>query len=193
MMHYNEIFNTYYGKVRNYVTKIIGENDADDVTQEVFIKIHNNLESLKDETKLQSWIFKIAINAARDSLRKNAHYKYSIRDFDIGGVDRAYNNIIDIADTRQKSPEERVIRKEMVQCYLNYIHELPRAQYEVYVLSDIEGLTAPEIAELLSVSVDAVKMRLHRARNKLFDALKEHCRCYYTPQGELLAEQIDFS
>jgi RNA polymerase sigma-70 factor (ECF subfamily) len=192
MMHYNEIYNTYYYKVRNYVTKIIGENDADDVTQEVFIKIHNNLESLRDEAKLQSWIFKIAINAARDTLRKNANYKYSVREFNIGGADGANKNIIDIADTRQKTPEELAIRKEMVQCYLNHIQELPRALYEVYLLSDIEGRTAPEIAKFLSVSIDAVKMRLHRARNKLFDAIREHCRCYYTPQGELLAEQIDF-
>ncbi len=183
MIQFEEVFNAYQGKVRNYLTKILGQCDAEDVAQEVFIKINKNLSSLKEEDKLQAWIFKIAKNAARDSLRKKANCRYA----------ETADNKSEIADTRQRSPEEQLIRKEMAQCYMSHIQGLPIKYREVYILSEVEGLTAGEISEMMSLSIEAVKMRLHRARNGLFDALRENCQSYHTAHGELLAEQVGFA
>jgi hypothetical protein len=74
----------------------------------------------------------------------------------------------------------------MVACYLDYVRSLPASYYDVYVLSEFEGLSIEEIAPRLSLSPGAAKIRLHRARTRLNAELRRNCRCYYNERGELM-------
>jgi RNA polymerase sigma-70 factor (ECF subfamily) len=184
---YNEIVSGYYDAVLRYLTKIVGEYDAEDLTQEVFIKIGKSLGSLHDIAKLKSWIFKIAANTARDSFRKTARYTHNGHASQWSTMYNLYEEMNNLMDANQSSVEERLIKKEMFQCYMDFVKELPKKYNEVYLLSDQEGLTPREISEKLSLPLGTVKIRLHRARNMIAGVLKENCTCYNNSRGDLLA------
>jgi RNA polymerase sigma-70 factor (ECF subfamily) len=76
----------------------------------------------------------------------------------------------------------------MVACYLDYVKQLPRSYYVVYVLSEFEHLSNEEVAQRLSVSLGTVKIRLHRARVRLHEALRRNCQSYQNDRGELMGE-----
>ncbi len=184
------IYEAYHGKVLAYAAKLIGRDAADDVTQEVFVKIGRSLDTLADSSKLTSWIYAITLNAVRDAARKSA----SRPDRAAGCPDSAEaaggedDSLSRIPDTRSRTPEETAIRNEMVACYLDYVGQLPRNSYEVYVLAEFEHLSNEEIARRLSLSLGTVKIRLHRARARLHEELRRNCQCYYNERGELMGE-----
>ncbi len=185
-MNYDDLYTRYYPRVCKYLRGIVGDTEAEDVAQEVFIKVDAHLGSLKDDSRISSWIFKIALNAARDRLRKPTTIAPAC-----SRVASQKTEVIDEAaerlpDSRQRTPEESLARSEMVQCYLDFVKELPRDYFDVYALSELEELRDKEISERLSLPLETVKMRLHRAREKLYNELRAHCRCYYNERGELM-------
>lgn len=77
---------------------------------------------------------------------------------------------------RAPSPEERVCRKELYECYRRYVEDLPASYRTVVALSELEDLASNEIADLLGLSAGVVKIRLYRGRVKLLKELKAHCK-----------------
>lgn len=146
--------------------------EADDVAQDVFVKIGRSLGSLSDPSKLTSWVYAITLNAVRDAARRRR---------------RALEGPPPVPDAGSRTPEEAAIRAEMIACYLGYVKQLPRTSYEVYVLSEFEDLSNEEIALRLSVTLGTVKIRLHRARERLNEQLRRNCQCYHNARGELMA------
>lgn len=189
MLSFDEIYTGYYDKVRRYLSSIVGPDQCEDLAQEVFIKVNKSLDSLKDEARLSSWIFSIAINTARDRLRS---VRSGIRTVSIDGDIKSGKNQAPfaelIADHREKRFDDILIKEEMLQCYADYVKKLPAGYFEVYVLSEFEGLTDAEIAAKLSLKLQTVKMRLHRARAKLSEELRLNCSCYNDREGNLMCE-----
>jgi RNA polymerase sigma-70 factor (ECF subfamily) len=184
----SEIYQAYHGKVLAYAAKLLGRDDAGDVAQEVFLKIGRSLETLTDPSKLASWIYAITLNTVRDLARKRAisldHRTPSTpREDGVEGTP-----LSELPDVRSRTPEQAASRNEMIACYLDYVGGLPRRYYQVYVLREFEDLSNEEIARRLSVTVGTVKIRLHRARARLYDELRRHCRCYQNERGELMGE-----
>jgi RNA polymerase sigma-70 factor (ECF subfamily) len=184
------IYETYHGKVVAYAARLLGRDEADDVAQEVFVKIGRSLGTLADASKLTSWIYAITLNTVRDIARARG----SRPDRLPAGLGPAREDgegesaVSHLPDLRARTPEETVARNEMVACYLDYVRQLPRSYYEVYVLSEFEDLSNEEIARRLSVSVATVKIRLHRARARLYENLRRNCQCYRNHRGELMGE-----
>jgi RNA polymerase sigma-70 factor, ECF subfamily len=187
---FSEIYDTYHGKVRAYAASLLGANEADDVAQEVLVKVGRSLGTLSHPSKLGSWIYAITLNTVRDAVRKRAHTPDRLAE----GLGSAGENeegdpaLSRIPDTVSRTPEEDAIRNEMVTCYLDYVKRLPPKYYEVYVLNEFERLSSDDIARRLSLSLGAVKIRLHRARAQLLEELRRNCRCYYNERGELMGE-----
>ena len=187
------IYETYHDKVLGYAAKLIGRDDADDVTQEVFIKIGRSLDTLKDPARLTSWIYAITLNAVRDTARKRAA---GIQHADVcpepsRGGDQADDGLGTVPDQTSSTPEETVMRNQMVACYLDYVEALPPNYYDVYVASELEELANEEIARRLSLTLGAVKIRLHRARALLHEQLRRDCQCFYSERGELMGRPKD--
>ena len=177
----SQIYTAYRGKVLAYAAKLLGRAEAEDVTQEVFIKISRSLDTLSDPAKLTSWVYAITLNAVRDALRaRKARVDHPAGTTDV--PDR------EPEDLKGRTPEEIAIRNEMVACYLDYVTQLPPSYYQVYTLSEFEGLSGEDIARRLSCSVGTIKIRLHRARTKLNEELRRNCHCYYNERGELMGE-----
>lgn len=178
------IYDAYHGKVLAYAARLLGRDEADDVAQEVFVKVGRSLEGLADPSKLTSWIYAITLNTVRDLARKRC--SSPDRAASPGSAPERAER--DTPIDRSHTPEQTAMRNEMIACYLDYVKELPRSHYVVYVLSEFDDLTDEEIATRLSVSLATVKIRLHRARARLYDELRRNCQCYQNERGELMGE-----
>lgn len=185
-----EIFDAFYGKVRAYAAKLIGPEEAEDIASEVFIKIARSLGTLADGAKLAPWIYAITLNTVRDAARSRASRPAPAagRPGPARGASEGHFPPDEIADTRSRSAEEAQVRREMIDCFLQYVKQLPPNYYDVYVLSEFEDLSNQEIARRLGLSAGTVKIRLHRARARLYEEVRRNCRCYHNERGELLGE-----
>jgi RNA polymerase sigma-70 factor (ECF subfamily) len=189
-LDFARIYEEYHARVLSYVAKLIGRQEADDLTNEVFSKIARSLETLGDSSRLGSWIYAITLNTVRDAARARVARP------DLSSIDRpSARNGADGADTASEVPdsagrsaEETAIRNEMIACYLDYVRRLPPTYYQVYVLSEFDDLSNAEIADRLSLPVGTVKIRLHRARARLYEEIRRNCQCYHNERGELMAE-----
>jgi RNA polymerase sigma-70 factor (ECF subfamily) len=184
------IYHAYHGKVVAYAARLLGRDEAEDVAQEVFVKVGRSLDTLADPSKLTSWIYAITLNTVRDTARKRCsspdRFAASLDPTrEEGAGESALSRI---PDTRSRTPEEAVARNEMVACYLDYVKQLPPSYYAVYVLSEFEHLSNDEIARRLSLALGTAKMRLHRARARLHEQLRRNCQCYRNDRGELMGE-----
>ncbi|MCU0847037.1 MAG: RNA polymerase sigma factor [Spirochaetes bacterium] len=185
MLNFDEIYTEYHEKILRYLKGIVGGEMAEDLTQEVFIKVSRTLDSLKDESSLSSWLYKIALNTARDSIRSTRRI-VSVKP--LAAADGSSGaDLENLADKRHKSHDDAIMRKEMVQCYVEFVKKLPSNYYDIYVLSEFDGLSNEEISDRLSLSIETVKIRLHRARVRLYEELRKGCTSFYTKDGELLA------
>lgn len=184
------IYDAYYRRVRSCAAKLLGADEAGDVANEVFVKIARSLHTLEESSKLVPWIFAITLNTVRDAARSRAS-RASV----VGiGTPRAEGSgehlppLSEILDRKARTPEDSAVRSEMIACYLDYVERLPGDYRDVYVLSEFEELSNAEIAGRLSLTVGAVKIRLHRARARLYEELRRHCKCYVNDRGELMGE-----
>lgn len=184
---FTKIYDEYYSRILQYVTRITGSSDAEDITQDVFDKVHRGLAGFKSKSKLSTWIYRIATNAAIDRSR-SAAYKHATESIPLNGSDErgAQDGL---GDQKAPSTDQMVIQKEMRDCINEYIEKLPPDYKVVIILSELEGISNKEIAEILGLSLSNVKIRLHRARTKLKAVLNDACEFYYTEQNTLACDR----
>ena len=135
-------------------------HDADDVLQDTLLSIATHLGEFEGRSSFLSWAFTLARNAC-------ARRRRGLKNRPPVSEDQAPEPR-DLAAT----PEERAADRELAQVLEQALDALPEGYREVILLRDVEGLTAPDAAAALGVSVDALKSRLHRARESLRTALK---------------------
>ena len=165
-------------RIRRYLRGLVGSSEAEDVTQEVFVKVHQALPHFRGDCKVSTWIYRIATNAAFDRLRSPS----------LRGADRVLLQIGRPAPERPPGFEQELVRKEMNECIRRYIDELPPSFRSVVLLSEEEGLANQEIAVALGITLETVKIRLHRARARLKKALGSGCALYRDERNELGCE-----
>jgi len=146
-------------RVRNLVAYTINnQHQADDLTQEVFIKVYKNLSKFRHEAKFTSWMYTITLNVCRDEMRKK-------------GLKRFFNYtpIENTSGLGSFDPYERMDIKQMVQ---QAISQLPEKLRLPLYLKDIEGFTYEDISQMVGCEMGTVKSRLFRAREALREILK---------------------
>ena len=185
-MEFWEIYDQYYAKVRKFILALVKDEwSADDLIQETFLRIQENLSSLRDPSKMSSWIFRIAYNLCQDHFRqlKSAQRKESIDEDKIETFGDAFVQ----EELVQKDMEQR----EMGQCVQNQIDLLPESLRAVLVLFDIMEFSHQEIADTLGITIENVKVRLHRARKKLKTILEEKCAFERDERNVLVCMSVD--
>ena len=165
---FQRIHDTFRPRVLRYLTRLVGERDAEDLAQTVMLRVSGGLSQFRHDSSLSTWIYRIATNAAMDKLRSPVREEAleDEPDPDAGDVP---------LDARTLSVEAIAIRTEMSACIREFIDHLPESYKMVMVLSEIEGFKNAEIAAILGVSLDTVKIRLHRARDRLRNDLQQGC------------------
>ncbi len=179
---FQKIYNTFQPKILRYLTHLAGEQEAEDLAQETFVKVHQGLENFRGESQLSTWIYRIATNTVLDRLRSPSFQRVAQTSLskDLDETELADKVIC----TEEKKPliEQQLIREEMNKCIRGYIEKLPENYRTVLILSEWEGLKNNEIAEILGVTLDTVKIRLHRAKSKLKEELETHCEFYWVEE-----------
>jgi RNA polymerase sigma-70 factor (ECF subfamily) len=143
--------------------------EAEDILQEVFIKIHLNLANLANHSNVQAWAYQITRNQIVDYYKKTRH-------------------AVELQDTTlEKLPEPE--RKIMYCCFESFIHELPQKYRKVIELINFEGKKQQEVAELLGVSLANTKSRVLRAKEMLKKKFVTCCQFTIDEHGKLTGEQ----
>jgi len=170
MDEFDVVYRQFQPKVMRYLTQLLGEADAQDVSQGVMLRISHGLSEFRGDSALSTWIYRIATNAARDHLRtrRQATEPFHERpDAQGSGQDMAQNHI----------------REEMGNCVQELVNQLPQGYRLVLLLSDYEELSNPEIAAILDLSLETVKIRLHRARTRMRQIME--CECHFYRHSEI--------
>lgn len=164
-----KIWHEYHARLRSFIkSRVFDDTATDDTLQNVFLKMHTGLGSLKDETKLQSWLYQIARNAIIDYFR-------------------AQKPTVDIPEwlpQPETDPDEKVAQ-ELSECLRPMIQLLPKNYREALILSELRGLTQKEVAQVQGTSLSGAKSRIQRGRVLLKNMLAECCRLKFDHNGRL--------
>lgn len=183
-LDFQQIYDEFRPKILRYMARLVGEADAEDLTQEIFVKVNRGLEEFRGESQLSTWIYRIATNAAIDRLRSRTDNPMALVELSD-----------DLTETEDKemwtgekalSVEQQLVRQQMNDCIRGFIHRLPDDYRTVLILSELEGIKNQEIAAILGITLDTVKIRLHRARAKLRHELETHCEAYWVEENEFV-------
>lgn len=183
---FDAVYRDYYPRIKRYLARLIAFGDAEDVAQDVFLKISSSLDSFRGESSISTWVYRIATNAAMDKVRSPAYRSRAAS----ASIDDSPDSGQVLAGTEGhiSSVEQDAIRSEMSGCVQSLVAQLPANYRTVLVLSETEGMKNAEIAEVLGISVETVKIRLHRARARLKQILEANCSFYHDPCNTLLCD-----
>ena len=147
-------------------TKTQNRENAQDISQECFLRAYKMLRSYRTDSAFSTWIYKICQNLIFDFFRKNKKMKTVSLSFSDDGIGDDEIKEKDIADY-DSEPSEQIIREEKIQKIREIINSLPEDLKEIIVLRDLQNLSYTQISEMLGVEIGTVKSRLNRAREKL--------------------------
>ena len=166
---FHELIRPYERRVYAMALSFLrNEADAEDVTQEAFLKAFRNLPSFRGDAKFGTWLISIALNEARSRIRRREAVKMESLD----GPEEEEGHVSQDQLTDWKEiPSEALERKEIRHLLHKAVTALPLIYREVFQLRDIEQMSVNEAAAALGITISSVKVRLHRARMMLQKAL----------------------
>ena len=168
MQAFEDLISLYEKKIYNYCLRMTNRcEDAEDLTQEVFVRVYKSLDGFQRNSKLSTWIFRIAHNICIDHYRKA---KAAVISFSqpLGPEDNREFEL----PSEDPTPEEEALRKEQQAFLLKSISELRPEYRTVIVLRDLQHRSYEEIAEILNVPLGTVKSHISRARAALREAVR---------------------
>jgi RNA polymerase sigma-70 factor, ECF subfamily len=175
---FEQFVDAYRSKLFNYSFLLCGQReDAEEVAQETLLKVFASFEQLREPERLKSWVFRIAKNFCLMKRRKSAFapdVELSLDELRPAKGDGEFA-ALEIADW-SALPENAASDAELRQVLDEAIRELPEIYRSVFLLRDVEELSTEQTAQVLDVSNDVVKTRLHRARLALRQKLDQHLR-----------------
>lgn len=159
--------------IARYLERYVGDRAvAEDLLQETLVRMNKGLSAFAGRSSVKTWAFSIASRVAADHFRRPG-LKARIVEL---------NEVSELVDS-DRAIDERLVVDEMSDCVRRVIDSLPDAYRAALVLHDLEGLSAEQTAEICDCSVASAKIRIHRARLRLKDALKKQCEFYRDPDS----------
>ena len=179
-MHFWDIYYKHYERVKKFIFAMVKDEwITDDIVQETFIKVQRNLAQLREESKISSWIFRIAYNLCLDHFRK------------MGQSSKNFQVLVEKKDILSEPLFQKEFEQhQMGECIQDKIRLLPESYQTVLILYDLMELSHQEIAEIVEISVENVKVRLHRARKKLKAILEQSCQFEVDERNVLICDPI---
>lgn len=161
----------YQKDIYNLSLRFLGnEQDALDITQELFIKVLKKIDTFEGNSKLSTWVYRITVNYCKDFVKKNRRRTHISLDKPIGNADGDFLNEIEDGGPTPQTILEKKLENELLQ---NAIESLEGEQKEIIILRYINELSYSEIGEILKLPEGTIKSRLSRARKKLAEILKK--------------------
>jgi len=168
------VFREFAPRIYHIARRMLGNDaDAEDVTQDVLVQVIRKLDTFRGDAQLTTWLHRVTVNAALAYRQKRANrQKYETTETAEGVLETAPPS--GPVKRWNVGPDEPVLAAEQAAVIERAIADLPPPFRDVYVLADVEGLPNQDIADMLGLSVPAVKSRLHRARLRMRDSLAPH-------------------
>jgi RNA polymerase sigma-70 factor (ECF subfamily) len=185
---FDDVYREYRPRIYRFLSSLVGNHEAEDLTQDIFVKVSKSLPSFHGDSHIATWLYRIATNTALDRL-KSSSYRKEAGSLNLDAIAETAHDRNVWTKGRSKSPDDLLIRKEMSECVRSIIDTLPEKDRMVIVLSEGEGFADHEIAEILNLKVGAVKVRLHRARARLREKLESACDFYRTKDNTLACDK----
>lgn len=152
------VYNTALGILQN-------EEDAEEVTQDVFISVYENLSSFKEDAQLNTWIYRIAINKSLDAEKKKRRQKSG------GLLKRIFDREVDEEAVHFEHPGVLLDQKENAAALFAALKKIPATQRTAFVLQKMEGQSNKDIAAIMEINETAVESLLARAKKNLRNTL----------------------
>lgn len=169
---FGQLVTMYENKILNYCYRMLGDRtDAEDATQEVFVKLYRFIGSFTGQSAFSTWLYKIASNVCLDFLRKNKRHTVdtvSLHQQNAEGEEFLLN-----IEDKGRTPYESAQMNEAQRALFAALSQLNEEQRKVVVLRDVEGLSYEEIAEVTGLAAGTVKSRINRARQALKKLLEK--------------------
>ncbi len=169
---FTELVDRHHAKVYQLALKLTrNETDAEDVMQETFLRVYNRIGTFRGEAAFSSWLYRIAANASFAKLGERRKHEHA----DLDDVYPEFDHSsAQPPNDWSKQPDSVFLSKEALGLLDKAISELPEDFRIVVILRDIQGLSNAQVADILDLTVAAVKSRLHRARLYLRKKLSEY-------------------
>lgn len=153
-----------YRIIRGYLKN---ETEIEDVMQNSYVKAYTKLHQFNLQSQFSTWLIRIAINESLAELKKKGKILH-LNSFNQNTDDHF---ILEIPDHKELNPQEKMVQKEAKQLLENAIDQLELKYRTVYIMKEVEEMSLKEIATTLDISLGNVKIRLHRAKDKLKEIL----------------------
>jgi len=159
--------------LRPYLARrVASPADIDDLLQDIFVRMHRGLASLQDEERFGGWVYRVANNAIVDKARQRA------RSPEVGSVDELEASTIADEATEQ-------LQSDLGECVALFVGRLSSPYREAITLTELEGLSQKEAAEMLGISVSGMKSRVQRGREKIRHMFEECCQISVDCRGRV--------
>ncbi len=169
------VWEAFHTPLQQFIRRRVSdEATAEDVLQDVFLKIHQRVETLRDVKKLESWIYQITRNTIIDTYRSSRP--------------TTTLEAAEVLDLPEELPDDDVV-SELLPCVRAMVRSLPELDRQALVLTEYQGLTQKELAERLGLSFSGAKSRVQRAREKLKQQLLECCHFELDRRGHIINYQ----
>ena len=176
------LWKEFSGHVRNFIRqRVSDENDAEDVLQDIFMRIHNGIGSLKNEERVESWVFSIARRALSDYYRSRNRKKTT------PASDEIEEPADDVNFNVNEFEGEHDVHEEVLSWLIPMIDELPEKYSKPLKMADVDGKTQQQVADQLELSLSGAKSRVQRAREKLGEVLAACCKVEFGEEGRAVA------
>ena len=164
------IWNEYHGKLHRFIqNRVTDASIADDILQDVIIKVHSRIDTLKDGNKIQNWLYRIAKNAIIDYYRAK----------------KQMDELPETLTNPEQDPSDKA-RQEIGTCLLPIIQSLLEHYRQTLTLTEIEGLTQKKVAEKQGLSLSGAKARVQRGRAMIKETLLECCHFEFDRKGKMI-------
>ncbi|MCT4601338.1 MAG: RNA polymerase sigma factor SigZ [Marinifilum sp.] len=164
------IWKAYHKQLFSFIQKRVSNPVlAEDILQEVFIKIHSKIDTLQEGKKIKAWLFQITRNTIID------HYRRSIKNED------ANAQVLELEDENDAQA-----MADIQSCIVPMIKSLPEDYRDALLLSELNGLSQKELSEKLQISYSAAKSRIQRGRSMLKEALSQCCSFEKDSKGRII-------
>lgn len=179
---YEALVQRHMDRVYGIAYRVVGtREDAEDVAQDVFLKVYHGLKTFEQHASFSTWLYRIATNSALDSLEKTRRRRQTnVRFFGRSQHTSTGNDEVKNVEARPgDTPETQVIQRELRECIRRVLKTLDREQARLLIMRDYDDRSYDEIAQILQAGLSAVKMRIHRARLAFQELFGRFCGSFH--------------
>jgi len=168
-------WNEIESRLRPYVARRVASPDVDDVVQEIFVKIQGGMANLRDGERFGGWVYRIAQNVIADFGRARSRDPLA-----------RTTEPTKEPDSAVESQEDADLQADLGECVALFVARLPSPYREAITLTELEGLTQKDAADMLGISLSGMKSRVQRGREKIRDMFEDCCRISVDGRGKVV-------